>query len=1495
MEAIGRGALVIAAIAFLLLLICPASLAQIDHVYSGRAYSYQVPPSPEGLNYEYLWSASDGSPVSDTNRIFNWTAPVVDAPKEVTITVVVSDTQDGGCKAADEFKLVVVPIPVGQISLEKQFNGDPNNVKLGDVVSYTINITNSGQTNVTFLPLVDDYPNEILKTVSANPQWNLDSGSTLSWNNLLNAPLAVGQSIKVSVSFQVFNITDLPVVNLARAEGAKDDMGNTLPPQEATATIKATTAINCIRLGPDTGCVGISVQFSAQLDLPSYRWKALDAQGNSVGGFDDPTKADVKWTPSVPGIFEISFNNLVCKQTITIKQCNSSIRIDKNCEPESPGRVGDVVTYVYDVTNTGELPLNDVKVTDVPEWGPGCTPEYVSGDNGNNIFDPSETWRYECANYKIPDPLDYQSLSIMSDQSVAQQERIIQKLMNSKTRLEIMLKKLKQLRSGFNKTLAQKTVGNIKIQGVYYIRYNYTSKLVGEALIETLDQTGAVNNSMYIDPISDSTLTTEYGNRGQPVFDGYNSSRTKESLNIEYDKPVKSYMIYTIINHANGDSLIIIIDSNGTILSKEYRKTPGEKIFKTTLKNVATVTATDPRGATVSDIAAYLLEIERPLPELSISKRAEPDPVQAGKTLTYTISYQNPGNETAHSVVINENYDKNVTFVYSSPLPDAGSNNVWSLGDLAKGMSGTITVNVKVNPSVVDGTLLENTVGISCAEDIKANASVTTTVLGFLIINKKASEDQIVPGDIFSYTITYNNTGNINASIDDIVDQNLDFKDSTPKPSSNTLDGHHLMWNRLPGASGTIVMNMQAKDPIPESWVYNRYRISSNETPGEYKNLPTPVVHSLFVRKSAERSHYSPGQLINYTIQYGNNEDCLPETPTTVYDVTIWDNLPDVELVAVSPTPVSIQGQKLIWRPDPIPCKTERLITIQVKIKERPRIKFDESGSVSGDGYIYDRKDLSTNLEPYSLVNYVNISGTYDNDQDPDRTYRSDSDSVTVGVSDPGTEIETVEHGSGYYQQEQLVHLNNSNKSIRLDKKIFAKHAPTSLSLSRNRELNFNSLWFDRTKAKNDVRNETVSENYLYMDLINKESHFLVDPNQTVYKSTGDFYGGEAQIAYTKTEPRTIPGLSKNDVDISEDYHGSFKIGQSLDSYGSGVSYSKSAKGLGFVASDKRLGKTQRSIEAGSGSYQSDEVIKTGVVYKDAAMTYAPNNQSFGSFKANYSSKWHEEMRTSNRDIGATVSERIGFADSIKKETLMQDANMALLAQFNGTADIKAIQQIGPKVKENINVEQTFIGNYKLDTTIAINQGPIYIRPHINVTKEVLKQDETTALFRINLTNDGNKTLGPVYVTDRLPEGLTFIDSSLRPDITGREIRWSLPMIQIGGKQSITLRASIKNTGSRFINLVDVSAQYNGGVITARAACGFVLDWLQCCLTERPAVAIKPHENVPPNALYVGGSWVPPKSFNLSLNVSEYPMDQVIPCISCSSDIPENGGCSSCP
>ena len=76
-------------------------------------------------------------------------------------------------------------------------------------------------------------------------------------------------------------------------------------------------------------------------------------------------------------------------------KCDPAIAIDKTADPTTLPAGGGSVTYTYVVTNTGDVPLVDVVVTDdkcAPVTGPAA-----GGDaNSDGKLDLTETWTYSC-------------------------------------------------------------------------------------------------------------------------------------------------------------------------------------------------------------------------------------------------------------------------------------------------------------------------------------------------------------------------------------------------------------------------------------------------------------------------------------------------------------------------------------------------------------------------------------------------------------------------------------------------------------------------------------------------------------------------------------------------------------------------------------------------------------------------------------------------------------------------------------------------------------------------------------------------------------------------------------------------------------------------------------------------------------------------------------------------------------------------------------------
>ena len=1262
----------------------------------------------------------------------------------------------------------------------------------------------------------------------------------------------------------------------------------------------------------------------------------------------------------------------------------AKIVLKKDCVFTAPVKIGDHVLYTYNVTNQGALSLMDLNLTDQQNWGPDSQPIYKSGDDGNNLLDPEESWWYEC-DYRVMDPSDYPVLRIMqSDKSSTQLSEIIQRLMEKKVRLEIVMDSLRRSASQFEMQAARLVTTKQVQRGLNYTYYNYSNEVTGESFSKIVDAGSNLNKTIYLDPTSGAVLTVQYMTSGKMLSEElyYPPPGTKEYLKIEYDLPAKGYNTITITDYKSGDTLIMIVDGRGNILSKEYRRTPGYQLYveKFLLKNKATVTGKTRDGNDVSDWDSFTLEVFRPLPDLLVTKTADPQTAIWGGLLNYTILYRNTGGSDAHDIVIKETYDKNLSFLRSDPPPDAGSVNRWSQGVLKIGESGSIQIQTRVNALAVPGSIIVNKVELTSRENSSAisiinitvgssdlnitkiasanlvvpgknltyniiyrnngsikqtnvtihdwldtnvdlanaslqrdliwrlgdlnpgeggiitvnvlvknailgNASkitnryrinshqfagktrelVTNVMNGELNITKTASSDFVPPGRELTYTITYRNEGTVNqtdVTIHDWLDRYVDLVDATANPPLvSGGSGNYLWWQRgylKPSEGGTITIKVKTKDDTilkDVSQIINTYKINSTQFAGKNSTLKTDVVHSLWIRKKADKNTYNREDNITYTINYGNSGNI------SAYFVNVTDLLPEVTLISVYPIPSTISGNNLTWRVGTLGENESRTIRIVARIPKKAKANYYETSLVQGDGYSYIRKGFSTEEKKEGLINIAMISGYYGN-----YPFKVSANSSVTVLGSPGTSISSLEHGSGYYNEETKSSLHQENKSISLEKNLFAKYKKTSFLLPGNRSLNYDSLWSDCTRVENRIMGDSLKEKYLYADTLNQNSTFVADMNQTVYSSQADFISGMAQINYKKRVPDGRAAVQE----IDENYHGSFRIEESVDSYGESVKFTKSGIGKGFVSTDKRVKGQQKSYESGSGYYSSQERMELGSVDKYIKMQYAPVRLMAGSQNLSYANLWDEGMLTKDEENGVLISKDIRYATSVDMEGMMEKTRLSILGKLNGTLDIN--MENGP----NIGLDQTLTGSFQIDTAIGIHDMPRHLYPHVNISKTAAMLDEETVLFLINVSNDGNKLLKPLNVTDYLPNGCSFINSSIRAKTNGSMVNWTIPSLDIGRKLTIKMRAKVDSNQTYYTNKVMVRAVCKGEIVEARNATTFEAYYqpLPCCLGEDGSadadnkINTTSLFNITPTVGY-WGSWKPSPCFNITGNLTE--------------------------
>lgn len=360
----------------------------------------------------------------------------------------------------------------------------------------------------------------------------------------------------------------------------------------------------------------------------------------------------------------------------------------------------------------------------------------------------------------------------------------------------------------------------------------------------------------------------------------------------------------------------------------------------------------------------------------------------------------------------------------------------------------------------------------------------------------------------------------------------------------------------------------------------------------------------------------------------------------------------------------------------------------------------------------------------------------------------------------------------------------------------------------------------------NPATGTATRESYLYGDSLRRESTMGVDGDGTEMAVSAEFDGmarlGVVKLSSPNATPQGTPAF-----EASESYYGSFKIDEKVDDCGSSIASERSVSGTGYVAVNKKVGDLQRTHEAGTGSYESEERIDTYTSYIAKSVSLSAEPEPFGAagISANLSLPWREGV-ASRKEGESYIGEEYSGLTRLDKTTIVRGlGEMETEANFSGTARYRMISS------EELEMDESYRGDYAISRNVELLQ-PSVRDPHLSVEKDgtiVYEGDRTLARYVITLENDGGKTLEPVLVRDIFPPGGVFVRSSLKHTLTSDGANWSLTHLSPGDLREIELVLDVTEYGGEeLVNRVVAFGGIDGSWVSAANFSAVEINWLSC-------------------------------------------------------------------
>ncbi len=840
---------------------------------------------------------------------------------------------------------------------------------VGAVVTYTFVITNTGNVTLTNVAVTD---------AQTAPAGSLTSGPTCPAGV---ASMAPGASLTCTATYTTTqaDLNNGSIKDSATAAG-KDPKNNTVTSATATATVTTTQspALTIAKSASPTtvAAVGAVVTYSFAVtnsgNVTLTNVAVTDTQTAPAAALTSGPTCPAGATSMAPGasvtctatytVTQADLNNGSINDSATAAGTNPaggtttstpsaatvstvqgpSLTISKTASPTTVSTVGAAVTYTFVVTNSGNVTLTNVAVTDTQAApsgsltsGPTCPAGAASMTPGASVTCTATytTTQADITNGSIRDSAtasgkDPKNNTVTSTPATA-----------TVTATQTSALTLTKSASPTTVTAAGQTVtysflvkntGNIPVTGlgiadtftapagpVPTITCPVTSLAPGASTtcaasyVTTqgdIDK-GSINNSATASatdsnnhPVTSApslAAVTATQTSGLTLTKSANPTTiTAPGVTVNYSFVVTNSGNVTITGLNIADTFTAPAGPVPTITCPTTTLAPGASTTCTaaytttqadvdngTIKNSATATGTDPKGAAVTSNASAATVTVTRAPKLALIKSANPTTITAaGQTVTYSFAVTNTGNVSLTGLNIADTFTAPAGPVPTITCPST---------TLAPGATVTCTATYLASQADVDNGSINNAATATAKDPANATvtapqstATVSVTRAAALTLTKSANPTAVTAaGQTVTYTFAVTNSGNVTVT-------GLSIADTFTAPAGPALTITCLATTLAPAAStactATYAVTQADVDngTIKNSAVANAVDPSSNPVASapSTATVTAAAAPKLTLAKSANpTSVTATGQTVAYSFKVTNSGN------VTVSGVSIAD------------------------------------------------------------------------------------------------------------------------------------------------------------------------------------------------------------------------------------------------------------------------------------------------------------------------------------------------------------------------------------------------------------------------------------------------------------------------------------------------------------------------------------------------------------------------------------------------------------------------------